>query len=121
MKLLRILAGLCLWAGSLAALGWAFDRHLVAGGSIRETLAPALWNYSVGRRETVPLQFEQPLFLAVGDPIFVADEQQGLRQIGEIQQIRRQGGQAALGPAHAITAEALIYPGEPPDVTETGH
>ena len=113
MKAFRILIGLAVWVALGAGLGWYVDRQLVAGGGIQQTLAPALWEYAAGRRQTVELRAGQPLVVAVGDPIFLRTGPESFRQVGEIRQVvdPDQGRPASI--AWVTSAEALLYSSAP--------
>ncbi|MGH7129421.1 MAG: hypothetical protein ACREIV_12695, partial [Planctomycetaceae bacterium] len=81
---LRILTGLLVWTTAGGALWWCVDRQLASSNDLRERVAPELWQYATGARRDVALEMAEPITVAVGDPVFVVDGPDSIRQVGEI-------------------------------------
>lgn len=113
MKHARIIIGIAAWTAVVALLWWSVDARLVSGGSIRSDLAPELWNYAVGARNTAELEMPQPTFIAVGDPIFVADGAETFRQVGEVTALVDSGRPTEARQGKTLRARVLFYSNAP--------
>ncbi|MCH5376742.1 MAG: hypothetical protein JJ992_22480, partial [Planctomycetes bacterium] len=104
MKLLRIFVGTAIWI-SLLVGGWWCLAGRGAQSLMPRPIADQLWRYSVGQRRTVPLQFEFDGPVETGDPIYVVDGPEAVRQVGEVARVDR--GERGL------EAEAMFYASAP--------
>jgi len=123
MRSIRVSLGLLFTA---LALWWGCDRFasLAAGPDEHgPNVAGDLWMYVTGRRETIQLRFSRPTRLAVGDPIFVADATERLRQVGEVAELVKDDHVLPARWGDVDTVRALIYPSAPPitDDAEIGY
>lgn len=99
MKRVRVGVGLAFWSG-LAAVLWVSmaDRGKTAPA---DQPAVQIWHYYTGDRK-LELQLPPESALSPGDPVFIADSQGMLTQVGIVLDAR--GGQAA---------EAALFPSAP--------
>jgi hypothetical protein len=118
MRTIRTLAGVGFWLALLgAAWRWAdyrtaaveSDRGGKGGGVLESRVTAQLWRYAVAPSRRVPLEMKQPVYLGIGDPIFVFDESGDATQIGEVTRLADAQGPADELWAHAVAGEALFY------------
>jgi len=110
MKAFRIILGIVIWAALTAGLWKCFDQNLVAGGGIRDRLAPDLWDHMTGEHRLVELKSEQAIDVRVGDPVFLVDGPNSVRQIGEIQTVYSPEDNSVTERARANRAGVMFYP-----------
>jgi hypothetical protein len=103
-KKIRIICGAAMWLCGLSAAWW----YLTGCGSeaiVQPELITSLTNYATGTRRVAELEFEAPCGVRIGDPIFVVDGPESVRQVGEITAVPRAGRSEAV--------EALFYTSAP--------
>jgi hypothetical protein len=109
MRKLRIIFGLLVWLAVATTLGYLTRRSL---DHAQRDVVVELWEFLSARRLTVAIELPDGIFLQRGDPIFWVDADQGVEQIGEIQQVGPTSRNAA-GEGRRASAAALIYPTAP--------
>jgi len=107
---LRTIVGVLAWT-ALVAGPWLALRQAGLEAATGQTLG-SLWQYWTGQRRAVPLQFPQPTWLGVSDPVFVI-EPEGLRQVGEVRALVVDGRPSPERLAWVTSAEVLLYPSAP--------
>jgi hypothetical protein len=124
MRTIRVISGVAIWLGLMAAAWQWTERRLAAGDASPEAHSSAslldnrvsrqLWRYVASERRQAPLEMERPAFVAVGDPIFIYDEHGSAIQVGEITRVVDASGRADQRGTQAVAGEALFYPHAPP-------
>ncbi len=114
MRPLRIIAGVAAWAALAWGLQHCFQGRLVGHAGKESRLLADLRDFAIEPRPTARLKIDQPMLLAVGDPIFVLDGPDGIEQVGEIRRLWNASSGAPVRKARVTRAEALFYPGAPP-------
>ena len=109
----RILSGILIWIAVGFGLWRCIDARLVADGTATGRLVPTLWQYATGTPRRVVLQIDEPVPLAVGDPIFVAMADAGARQVGEIKAVTDPATGLPSRQATVRQAEAFFYASAP--------
>jgi hypothetical protein len=113
MKYLRIALGILAWVAGTWAL-WACVRdRLLARRTAPQRVAGDLWEFASGSREPAHLVLETPQTVAVGDPIFVVDGPDSIRQVGEIRALIDPATGRPARRGDVLAAEALFYPDAP--------
>lgn len=110
----RVTTGLALWALALAALASWLSGRLGATPPLPPGFAAQLWRYASGSRRQVEFCCATPLVLRAGDPIFVVEGPQQVRQVGEIRAVYTADSPAPQQFVWAVRADALLYPDAPP-------
>jgi hypothetical protein len=103
-KKIRILIGAAIWVGSSWGLWWYLAQRGPAS-PLQPELVSSLRDYAAGTRRTADLQFDQPCPVRTGDPIFVVDGPDRVRQVGEIAAVGDSGSAAGV--------QALFYSSAP--------
>ncbi len=104
MKSTRILVGTAIWI-SLLAGGWWCLAGRGSQSLVPRSVADQVWCYAAGQRRTIPLRFDFDGPVAAGDPIFVVEGPDGVRQVGEVARVTRD--------QQSVTAEAMFYTSAP--------
>lgn len=112
MKTIRFLIGICTWAALAGLAWWCIDGRDAERAQVNRRAAEQLWQFAAGERSVASLEFDSPTHVAVGDPIFAADEQ-GLRQVGEIRTVVAESDGRPVRRATTHRAEALFYASAP--------
>ena len=110
MKALRVILGILIWVALVGGLWRCFDQDLVTDGGIRDRLAPELWEHMVGEHRRVELRSDQAIDVRVGDPVFLADGPNSIRQIGEIRTVYSPQDDFPIERAIANRADVMFYP-----------
>jgi hypothetical protein len=98
--------------------GWQLVRSSAPQAADTEPLVPAIWQYAVGQRTRVSLDFEEFFWCRIGDPVFVhGNREDDFTKVGIITNLYNEDGevpgpQAKRG-AWAIKARATLYPNAP--------
>lgn len=114
MRKLRIGIGLFAWTlvigfGILWTRSSAFPLRGNGGQLIRN-----LWHFASAPRRVVALELDNPVWMEVGDPIYVIAGDGEISQVGEIQQVTAPFSDGVGETRGAVrTAEALFYPNVP--------
>jgi hypothetical protein len=103
----RLALGLATWLFAGAILFWWAEKKME--GALQEQLFPQLWNYATGRMTSVELRFEEPAYLAVGDPIFIIQEEKVL-QVGQVAKVFAVESGRPTRAAMAKSGTAAFYP-----------
>jgi hypothetical protein len=141
MRAIRVIFGAVVWLGVIVtaawwATGWTGVREngdlpfsfrtpdLPNPPQPREGSAKAqprlhsageqLWRYLSAGRSRVELEMSRPVVLAVGDPIFVFQEDGAAIQVGEVARVADSAGAAGKRWTTAVAGEAILYPQAPP-------
>ncbi len=113
IRFLRIILGLAVWAGVLLGGWWCVDGPFVAQGTAASQLAPTLWRYATGERQTALAKLPAPTYLALGDPVFVIEGDGAARRIGEVRNLGAAEGIQPVRAGRVQTAEVLFFPTAP--------
>lgn len=111
MKHFRIVIGLAFWCGLLGVLwGAATSQGGTAPSTSRQYLSN-LWSYYTSTRR-LQLRLPKSLDLSSGDPVFAADSNGALQQVGLIASLADEGV-SPQDPRDTITAQAVLFPSAP--------
>jgi hypothetical protein len=113
LRYLRLLIGAGTWIALGALVWWCVDGRDDARSQQNRRAAEELWQFAAGERRSAALEFDRPTLVAVGDPIFVADDEQGLRQVGELRAVPSPTDGGQVRRARTGEAEALFYASAP--------
>ena len=108
MRPIRIIIGICLWAGLLAGAAYSVNAHLDKTTELRGVI-PDLVNYWQSDEQTVALTFDEALPLKVGDPILRVNGANEYEQIGEVRLVREVDTQRIVDLARTRSAEAVLF------------
>jgi hypothetical protein len=127
MRTIRTLMGCCVWLGFLGAAWWWAETRLAAvesgrgpepRGVLESPVVSQLWRYVAAPSRPARLEMEGPVYLGVGDPIFVFDSSGAPVRIGEVVRVIDAAGRADQRWTQAAAGEALFYPHAPPLMPE---
>lgn len=113
INFLRMGAGLLAWLMAGVALFWWLGAAALSQRDSDRDAASNLWRYATAPRPTATLEMDFPAPVGVGDPIFVVEGTDTVRQVGEIRQVEKAAQETADGAKHVTKVEALFYPGAP--------
>ena len=82
-RIVRAFLGATIWL-LLVGVGWWTISDRGPDAVLQRELVKSLWDYGTGTRRTAELEFESTCQVAAGDPIFIIDGPDGVRQVGEI-------------------------------------
>jgi len=124
MRILRTIVGAAVWLGiAVTTWWWAEARLQEAEGASpsapkvrlwESRFARQLWRYASSTRRDVDLKMDRLTLLAVGDPIFIWNEDGSAVQVGEVTRLTDASGQSLHRHAQAVAGQALLYPYAPP-------
>jgi hypothetical protein len=103
-RLVRIFLGAAIWL-SLVGIGWWAISDRGPDGIVQRELVTSLWDYGTGARRVAELKFEASCRVAAGDPIFIVDGPDDVRQVGEISLV--------AADATVPSIEAIFYTSAP--------
>lgn len=121
-KRIRIIVGLGIWIAAVIVGWWC----LVGRGErsiVQPHLRPQLWKYVTVRPQVVELQFDAACFPLHGDPIFVIDGPEAIRQVGQVSKVVRtkaglRGEAVFHSAAPRLRKDARLSFHQPPDSIE---
>ena len=104
----RIIVGSAIWLILISGLG-----YLVFGpkSPSAEKAQSQIWTYASQSRTEIELQGDREYWFAIGDPIFLVDENGKYERIGEITKLHAE--EATSRPTYAESADAIIYSNAP--------
>jgi hypothetical protein len=122
MRATRTVLGVVVWL-TLGALAWRWAEVRLAAvemqpgkrhvGLLKNPVVSELWRYVASPSRNVRLEMDRPVYLGVGDPIFVIDNTGAPARVGEVSRVVDSSGRADERRTHAAAGEALFYPHAP--------